>query len=74
MSDSKMICVTGLWKNKTKEGKTYLGGPWCRVRVLVFINEKKQKDTDPDYYMCFAPIEPKQENKPETKGDAFESS
>lgn len=64
-SDSKqsnLLSVTGLWINKSKDGKsTFLAGNLSpRVRVLVFKNSRKQKDTDPDYNVCFAPVEQKE--------------
>jgi len=59
------VKLTGLWKNIGKEGKTYLSGSLGGVRVLVFANEFKKTEKDPDYNLFFSPKEEK-ESKPET--------
>ena len=51
------IRLTGLWKETAKDGKTYLSGTLGAVKVLVFANEKKAKDGDPDYNLVLAPRE-----------------
>jgi len=56
-----MINATGLWLNKTKDGKSYMSGTMGGVKVLIFKNEKKTEDKHPDYQLCFA------ENKPKDK-------
>jgi len=45
-----------LWKQKNKEGKTYLAGPMTRLtRLVVIRNHKKKKDSDPDYMAYVLP-------------------
>ncbi len=56
--------LTGLWKSKTKDGKTYLSGTLGSIKVLVFTNEYKKKDSDPDYTLFFAPKEEKDRPAP----------
>lgn len=56
--DDDMIKLTGLWKNKSKDGKPYLAGSIGNLRLLVFPNDK-MKDTDPDYRVCIAENEKK---------------
>ena len=40
--------LTGLWKNKTKDGKTYLSGDLGTVKMLVLPNDQKRNEKDPD--------------------------
>ncbi len=39
--------LTGLWKSKTKDGKTYLSGTLGGIKVLVFTNEYKKRTRTP---------------------------
>jgi hypothetical protein len=60
--DSKLINLTGLWKNKAKDGSMFLSGKIGMATVLVFPNKRKRPDSnDPDYTVCLAPIEPKEQ-------------
>lgn len=49
-----MLSVTGLWKNKTKDGKSYLKGNIGSIDILIFPVENKKNDKCPDYNMCFS--------------------
>ena len=49
--------LTGLWKNKDKNGKTYLSGSLGLARLLVLPNDFKKKDSDPDYTVLLVPAE-----------------
>lgn len=70
--DSKLINVTGLWKHPMKDGGTYLAGSLGNLKVLIFVNTKKQAGSkQPDYTLCFAPQEPK-EKKADDPGSAQE--
>ena len=53
-----MVKLTGLWKN-TKDGKTYLSGSLGTARVLVFPNDHKKTEKDPDFNLVLAPKEEK---------------
>jgi len=55
--------LTGLWKNTSKEGKAYLSGSLGGVKVLVFPNEHKRDEKDPDFNLVLAPREEK-DSKP----------
>lgn len=69
--DSKLINLTGLWKNKTKDGITYLSGNLSpRAKIMIFENKKKTQPSDPDYTVCLAPIDKKAiEKKDEKQGE-----
>jgi hypothetical protein len=69
-NDSKLINATGLWKQKTKDGGTYLAGSMGGVRVLIFPVRDKKSDKSPDYSLVFAPNEPKPDAK--TQGEPNE--
>jgi hypothetical protein len=62
---SDLIRLTGLWKNQTKAGDTMLSGSMSPTSKLIILpNNRKQKDSEPDYIAFMAPHE-KQEQKPE---------
>ena len=57
--------LTGLWKNKDKNGNTFLSGSLNAItNLLVMPNTFKKDDEDkaPDYYVYISPKE-KQEGK-----------
>ena len=56
---SEMIKITGLWKGKDKNGKTYFSGTMGGAKVLIFANNYKEEDKHPDYIMYFAQKEDK---------------
>jgi hypothetical protein len=49
--------LTGLWKNTSKAGNTYLAGNLGVARILILQNDHKEKDTDPDYNLWLVPRE-----------------
>lgn len=51
------IKLMGLWKNVSKEGKTFLSGSIGQARVLVFPNEYKKTEKDPDFNLVLSPKE-----------------
>lgn len=53
--------LSGLWKNKGKDGKTYLSGSLGSARLLVMPNGYKKADKDPDYIVYVVPAEKKAE-------------
>jgi len=56
-----MIKLTGLWKNETKDKKTYLSGNLTYgTKLLIFQNKFKETDKDPDYNAYIAVKEQKQ--------------
>lgn len=71
-----MVRLGGLWKNETKDGKSYLSGTFGGARVLIFPNGyKKDGSNDPDFILNLAPNQPK-EGKPQQqqRSDAFDLS
>ena len=65
---SELIKLTGLWKNE-KDGKAYLsGGLGYGGRLLVFPNEYKSKDGDPDY-ICYLAAKKEQEEDAKRKDE-----
>ena len=59
--DSKPIRLGGLWLNTSKSGIKYMSGSFGFAQILVFKNDNKQKDNDPDYTICIAE-KPQKEN------------
>jgi hypothetical protein len=60
-----MTKLTGVWKNKDKNGNTYLSGSLTPITNLLIMPNTYKKDGDkaPDYFVYLAPKE-KQEAKP----------
>lgn len=46
-----MLNITGLWKNKDKSGNEYFAGNLGNLRILIFPNNKKEKESHPDFNM-----------------------
>ena len=61
------VKLTGLWKNTSKDGKTFLSGSFGAVRVLVFPNEYKKGEKDPDFNLFLSPKEEKEARPQDTK-------
>ena len=57
--------ITGLWRNETRSGEEYYAGTLSPgVRVLIFQNNRKASDRDPDMtlYLAAANREPARED------------
>lgn len=57
----KSIELGALWKGKDKNGKTYLKGninifPHGTVDIVIFENNYKTKDNQPDYKILYTPV------------------
>ena len=68
---SDLLRVGGLWKNETKDGKTYLAGSLGSLRLLIFQNKFKEKESDPDYILSVAPSKPKEDQPKQRKQQEF---
>ena len=50
-----MIRLTGLWKNNKQDGTQYLAGNINQnMRIVIFQNDRKKKDSEPDYTVYLA--------------------
>ena len=59
-----MIRLTGLWKNKAKDGNTFLSGNLKGISsLLVMPNTFKKKENEPDYIVYIKPSEKKDDEK-----------
>ena len=68
---SEMVRLGGLWKNETKDGKTYLSGTFGGARLMIFPNGFKEKDNDPDYVVTIAQSQAKKDKAEAQKSDEF---
>ena len=68
---SDMVRLGGLWKNETKDGKTYLSGTFGGARLMIFPNGFKEKDNDPDYVVTIAQSQSKKDKAEAQKSDEF---
>jgi len=56
-----LIRLTGLWKNKDKNGNTYLSGNLTGIAsLMVMPNTFKKKETEPDYIVYLKASDKKQ--------------
>lgn len=55
--ESDKIKLTGLWKNKSKSGETYLTGRISPTsKLLILPNTFKKTDKDPDFMAYLTPV------------------
>lgn len=47
--------LTGLWKNKTKNGDTYLRGTIGDAQVMIFFDREKRNERAPDARLVLCP-------------------
>lgn len=60
------IRISGLWKNQSKNGITYLKGNLSPVAsLLIMPNDYKKTDRDPDYFLYMTQNEKKAEKEAE---------
>ena len=77
MQESNLIRLTGLWKSESKSGGNYLSGSIsASSKLLILPNQRKEKDSDPDFIAFMAPQEkkdkePRRREAP-TSPDSFE--
>ena len=62
-----MIKLTGLWTHFSSTGKEYWSGTIGGAKILIFKNESKKEDNQPDYELLIAEKKKKTENKDESK-------
>lgn len=74
MSEQKhkeLVNIGGLWLNKSAAGEVYFSGYLNGARLLIFKNQFKEKENQPDYVMYVTKNE-KQSEK--VSADEFEST
>ena len=70
MTDNNMVRLTGLWKNKTKTGESFLAGSNSpSSRLIILPNTKKASDKEPDYTAFIAPNIKKEGSSREARED-----
>ena len=55
-----MIQLTGLWLNESSSGQKYMAGYFGKAKVLIFRNQYKDNESQPDYILYVA--EPEKKN------------
>ena len=74
MPDDRKIRLGGLWKNESKSGGTYYAGKLSAgARLVLFRNDHKKGDNDPDLVLYLAPADqpardPRAPGRPEPGG------
>lgn len=71
--DKNIVKLGGLWANKTRDGKTFLSGSLgYSAQFMVFKNEYKKAEKDPDYIIYLGQKEKKekQDQKPANDTDS----
>jgi len=59
-----LVRLTGLWRNTTKAGETYLVGKLSPTsKLLILPNSRKEKESDPDYIAFAAPQKDKEDSQ-----------
>ena len=58
---SEIINITGMWKNKSKDGTEYLKGSLGYADIMIFPNKNRQNDKSPHYTLCMAPKKKKED-------------
>lgn len=73
MADERgtMIALGGLWKNTAASGVTYLSGSFGFAKLLVFKNNRKERENQPDYLIYLAPMEKKTDEAATNDGVPF---
>lgn len=51
------IRLTGLWRNETQDGRPYMAGSLGGGRVVIFPNDRKSGERDPDFVVYLVPGE-----------------
>lgn len=63
--------LTGLWKNKDKEGRTYLSGSLGVSKLMVYPNGYKKAEKDPDYVAYLVQPDRRESSEPSTPSEDF---
>jgi hypothetical protein len=60
-----------LWVNKSKDGKQYMSGTLGDMKIMIFKNDRKEKENQPDYVAYLAPKERKEQQQQEAEESPF---
>lgn len=61
---SDLTTLTGLWLGTSRNGNKHMSGRLSpTARVWIFKNRNKDKDTDPDYWLCLGPVQTTDEGR-----------
>ena len=65
MADSShLIRLTGLWRSESRQGDTFLAGNISPTsKLLILPNNRKQRESDPDWIAYLAPPEERQDRE-----------
>jgi hypothetical protein len=64
MSEQKAkVQLTGLWRKQGKKGDFLAGSISSRLSLLIFPNQYKQKDSEPDYIAYIAENTPRDQQQ-----------
>lgn len=59
--------LTGLWQNRDRNGQIYYAGSVNPgIRLMVFKNNRKQKEKDPDLVAYLVPAERREDARPDS--------
>jgi len=58
----QMVNIGGLWVNKSKSGEIYLSGYLNGAKLLIFKNNFKKDEKQPDYVMYVTPNQQRQQS------------
>ncbi len=62
--EDKKVKITGLWEKTSTKGEVYWSASIGTAKLLLFKNNFKDKDNDPDFNLFLAPKEKKPEDQP----------
>jgi len=67
-----MVCLTGLWENRTRAGELYFAGTLSpSAKILIFMNRRKSAENQPDYLLYVAA--PQQRDRGDAVGEGRRS-
>lgn len=61
MAENNLVKITGLWLNESQAGNKYFSGSMGSAKVLIFKNNNKTEEKQPDYTMYLAPPQQQQQ-------------
>ena len=62
---SDMIKLSGMWRNNNANGDPYYSGSIGTARLLMFPNQHRETDKQPEWILYLAPPKKREETAPE---------